>query len=181
MAKQVGFYIDMVKCYGCKTCVVSCKLHNKTSPNVSYRHVREFSTDLPASLSFLSMACNHCADPACLKACPTGAYEKLDNGIVKQNHDYCIGCKMCVMACPYNTPQFDPDEGKTSKCDYCYDRYLEGKKPRCVESCPAGALVAGELDELRATYVGVQEFHRLPKAEVTHPSIVIRISPNIES
>ncbi len=173
MAKQVAFYIDMTKCYGCKTCVISCKMFNKTPSEVSYRRVRNFNTENPVSMRFLSMSCNHCEKPACLEACPTGAYTKLDSGIVKQDHDKCIGCKMCIMACPYNAPQYDSEEGRTSKCNYCVDRYENGELPMCVQQCPAGALVAGELEELRSKYVGVQEFAGMPKASITNPSIII--------
>lgn len=173
MAKQVGFYINMANCYGCQTCQVACKSEQRTAPAVSLRRVRQFDTDNPATHATLSMGCNHCEHPECLANCPAGAYTKLENGIVYQDHNKCIGCRMCVMACPYGVPQYDPKEGKTSKCSYCKERIEKGLQPMCVESCPGGNLVAGNLDELKAKYPGVQELPGMPKAGITNPSIII--------
>lgn len=173
MAKQVGFYINMANCYGCQTCQVACKSEQRTAPAVSLRRVRQFDTDNPATHATLSMGCNHCEHPQCLANCPAGAYTKLENGIVYQDHNKCIGCRMCIMACPYGVPQYDPEEGKTSKCSYCKERTEKGLKPMCVESCPGGNLVAGELEELRAKYSGVKELPGMPSASITNPSIII--------
>jgi len=173
MSKQVGFYIDMANCYGCQTCQVACKSEQGTTPAVSWRRVRHFDTDYPATHGTLSMSCNHCDNPECLKNCPTGAYVKLANGIVYQNHDKCIGCRMCVMACPYGAPQYDPEEGKVSKCSYCRERIEAGLQPQCVEACPGGNIIAGDLQELRAKYPGAVELTGMPKAKLTRPSIII--------
>ena len=80
---------------------------------------------------------------------------------------------MCIMACPYGVPQYDPEEGKTSKCSYCKERIEQGLEPRCVEACPGGNIIAGDLEELRAKYSGVQEFPGTPIAGITNPSIII--------
>ncbi|WP_018213447.1 4Fe-4S dicluster domain-containing protein [Desulfitobacterium hafniense] len=173
MAKQVGFYINMANCYGCQTCTVACKSEQKTAPGVSWRKVRKFDTENPASHATISMGCNHCEHPQCLINCPAGAYTKLENGIVYQDHSKCIGCRMCVMACPYGVPQYDPEEGKTSKCSYCKERIEQGLQPRCVEACPGGNLVAGDIEELKAKYSGVQELPITPAAKITGPSIII--------
>ncbi|AGA68284.1 Fe-S-cluster-containing hydrogenase subunit [Desulfitobacterium dichloroeliminans LMG P-21439] len=172
MAK-VGFYYDMQNCYGCKTCQVACKSEQKTAPAVSWRRVRDFDTDHPATHATLSMGCNHCENPECLKNCPTGAYTKLENGIVYQDHSQCIGCRMCTMACPYGVPQYDPEEGKVSKCSYCKERIEQGLQPACAESCPGGNIIAGDLEELKAKYKGVQELPGMPVASITNPSIII--------
>ncbi len=103
----------------------------------------------PNAQAFITMSCNHCDDPQCLKVCPADTYTKRADGIVIQDHDKCIGCQMCIMACPYNAPVYDPVEGKTSKCNMCADRIDEGLKPRCVESCPTGAIEFGEIEDLR--------------------------------
>ncbi|HHY26260.1 MAG TPA: 4Fe-4S dicluster domain-containing protein [Desulfitobacterium dehalogenans] len=173
MAKQVGFYINMANCYGCQTCVVACKSEQKTAPGVQWRKVRKFDTENPASHATISMGCNHCKNPQCLLNCPAGAYTRLDNGIVYQDHSKCIGCRMCVMACPYGVPQYDPEEGKTSKCSYCKERIEQGLEPRCVEACPGGNLVAGDIEELKAKYSGVQELPITPAASITNPAIII--------
>ena len=173
MIKQVGFYINMANCYGCQTCQVACKSEQGTAPAVSWRRVRQFNTEHPVSHATLSMGCNHCQNPQCLVNCPVGAYKKLENGIVYQEHGKCIGCRMCVMACPYGVPQYDPEEGKSSKCSYCKERIDAGLQPRCVEACPGGNLLAGDLEELKTKYSGVLEFPGTPVARITDPSIII--------
>lgn len=173
MTRQVGFYANMANCYGCQTCQVACKSEQQTASAVSMRQVRHFNTNNPPSHATLSMGCNHCKTPVCLKSCPVKAYSKLDNGIVYQDHSRCIGCKMCIMACPYSVPKYDPREGKTSKCSYCKERFEKGLNPQCVEACPGGNIKAGYLDELNAKYEGVQEFPGMPIASITKPSIVI--------
>ncbi len=173
MAKQVAFYIDMERCVGCKTCEVACKSERALPIGVRWRRVRDFAIESPPSLSHLSIACNQCADPACLKVCPVKAYSKRPDGIVVQNHAACIGCKACISACPYAAPAFDARENKTSKCDYCADRVDQGGVPRCAEACPTGALVAGTLDELQAKYGKVRTVKGFPSPATTKPSIVI--------
>lgn len=174
MSKQVGFYMNMANCYGCQTCQIACKSEQQSATGVSLRRVRHFDTEHPPSKATLSMGCNHCKDPQCLVNCPAGAYTKLDNGIVYQDHDKCIGCRMCTMACPYGVPQYDPEEGKTSKCSYCKERIEQGLQPQCVAACPGGNIIAGDIDELKAKYPGVQEFPGMPVASITNPSIVIK-------
>ncbi|MDR2503632.1 MAG: 4Fe-4S dicluster domain-containing protein [Deltaproteobacteria bacterium] len=177
MVKQYGFFVDMSGCYGCKTCTMACVSENTTSKGVLWRKVREFNTDDPSSGAFLSMSCNHCDNPQCLNACPANAYNKRPDGIVVQDHERCIGCRMCVMACPYNAPVFDPDEGKTSKCNLCAERLDEGLAPRCVESCPAAVLRYGEIDVLRQEYgaslARIVDRYKFPDPSVIRPNIVI--------
>ena len=92
----LGFWMNNKNCYGCKTCSIACKSEKQLNEGVLLRKVSCIRQDSPVDVSFLSMSCNHCEDPACVKACPVEAYTKLDNGIVKQDHDKCIGCKMCI-------------------------------------------------------------------------------------
>lgn len=171
---QLGFYMDAQACYGCQTCEIACKLQNDLPVGVRWRQVRIIATEAPKSLTTLSMACNHCTDPQCLKVCPVGAYTKRADGVVVQDHALCIGCRMCVMACPYGAPQYNAQEGKVSKCDFCASRLAQGLQPRCVEACPAKALQFGDLDELRKQYGTVDELRQTPPARITQPSIVIK-------
>ena len=90
----LGFWMNNKNCYGCKTCSIACKSEKQLNEGVLLRKVSCIRQDSPVDVSFLSMSCNHCEDPACVKACPVEAYTKLDNGIVKQDHDKSIGCKM---------------------------------------------------------------------------------------
>ncbi|CAI0793250.1 DMSO reductase iron-sulfur subunit [Serratia quinivorans] len=177
MVRQYGFLVDMRGCYGCKTCAMACKSENATPAGVLWRRVREFSFDDPNAMAFISMSCNHCDDPQCMKVCPADTYSKRPDGIVVQDHDKCIGCRMCIMACPYNAPVFDPVEGKTSKCNLCAERLDEGLQPRCVESCPAGVLQFGDIDVLRVQYSAdltrIETRYSLPNHQISHPNIVI--------
>lgn len=171
---QVAFYVNMDRCTGCKTCEIACMSERKTPAGVRWRQVREFQTESPPSVSFLSISCNQCEDPACMKVCPVKAYSKRADGIVVQNHSACIGCKACVGACPYAAPVFDARANKVSKCDYCAARVDQGGAPRCVEACPNDALVAGPLNELQAKYGRVQTVKGFPSPDATKPSIVIK-------
>lgn len=172
--KQAGFFMDMQACYGCQTCEVACKAQNKLPKGVRWRRVRFSDTEVPATRTTLSMSCNHCAEPQCLKNCPVGAYTKRADGLVIQDHSRCIGCRMCAMACPYGAPQYDPEEGKVSKCDGCAKRVDAGQQPRCVESCPGMALAFGELADLQKTHPGVSELPKSVPASMTKPSVVIK-------
>ncbi|CAI1590946.1 4Fe-4S dicluster domain-containing protein [Serratia fonticola] len=177
MTKQYGFLIDIKRCYGCKTCSMACKSENQTPPGVLWRRVREYETDSPNSEGFISMSCNHCDDPQCMKVCPADTYHKRPDGIVVQDHEKCIGCRMCIMACPYNAPVFDPQEGKTSKCNMCAERLDEGLPPRCVASCPAGVLKFGDIEELRkihsTDWAVLEARYHMPDHRISGPNVVI--------
>ena len=122
------------------------------------------------------MSCNHCEDPACVKACPVEAYTKLDNGIVKQDHDKCIGCKMCIEACPYNAPCYDEEESKTYKCDMCYDRQQRGELPACVAACPGANIAVGEMEDLQKNH---QADIVSDENSGTKPNFVITVDPKL--
>lgn len=177
MTKQYGFLIDIKRCYGCKTCSMACKSENQTPPGVLWRRVRDYETDAPNSEGFISMSCNHCDDPQCMKVCPADTYHKRPDGIVVQDHEKCIGCRMCIMACPYNAPVFDPQEGKTSKCNMCAERLDEGLPPRCVASCPAGVLKFGDIEELRKIHTTdwavLEARYHMPDHRISGPNVVI--------
>ena len=146
MSAQYGFFIDSARCTGCKTCELACKDYKNLTPDVSFRRIYEYAGgdwqedngvwQQNVFAYYLSIACNHCEDPACTKVCPSGAMHKRDDGFVVVNEEVCIGCRYCHMACPYGAPQYNAAKGHMTKCDGCYDRVAEGKKPICVESCP---------------------------------------------
>ena len=122
--EQYRFHFDMTRCIGCRCCEVACNEQNGNSADVTWRRVGEIEGgNFPHVRRFhISMACNHCLEPSCLEGCPTSAYEKLDNGIVKHNADSCIGCQYCTWNCPYGVPQFDPVRRIVTKCHMCADR-----------------------------------------------------------
>ena len=117
----------------------------------------------------VSLACNHCDDPSCLKACPTSAYAKRDDGIVTHDNERCIGCKLCTMACPYRVPCFDKDLGKVSKCEMCYERIDKGELPICIMSCPMEALEIIDLSDPKNA-AHLDNLPGLPPTKMTHPS-----------
>merc|ERR1712096_183389 len=95
----------------------------------------------------ISMACNHCDNPVCLKGCPTRAYTKHpEYGAVIQDPEICFGCGYCTWVCPYNAPQLDPIKGQVGKCNMCVDRLEVNLKPACVSACLGNALDFGIIE-----------------------------------
>lgn len=175
---QYGFVINLKDCYGCKTCAVACKSENQTPAGVQWRKVREFRTGNPNEINFISMSCNHCDEPQCMQVCPVSAYTKREkDGIVIQDHERCLGCRSCVMACPYGAPQYDPVEKKVSKCDMCVDLVDQGLQPKCVQACPASVLKWGEISELRAQFGNdievIESKYHMPRHKISKPNVVI--------
>ncbi len=184
---QYAFHFDGTRCTGCKTCEMSCKDYKDTDLGIAYRKVYEVTlgdtkkaddgTFTTTCVSYpLSMACNHCDNPACTKVCPTGAMHKDgETGIVSVDADKCIGCGYCHMACPYNAPKVDREKGHSVKCDGCAERVAKGEKPVCVEACPARALDFGTVDEMKKT--GEQaNIAPLPDKSYTDPNFYIKPS-----
>lgn len=137
------FKFDATKCIGCKCCEVACHEQNNNPPDVKWRQVGEIEGgEFPDTKRFyISMSCNHCLDPACLKGCPVDAYYKDETtGVVRMKDNACIGCQYCTWNCPYGAPQFNPERGMVTKCDMCHGRIDEGLQPACVSACPSGAL-----------------------------------------
>ena len=89
---------------------------------------------------FLSVACHHCEQPACVRACPSGAYQQRPDGRIVHNERLCVGCRYCEMACPFGVPRFDGSRGVMGKCDYCESRTASGEGPACIAACPTEAL-----------------------------------------
>lgn len=191
---QLGFYFDSNKCTGCKTCQVACKEHYKLPIANLYRRVLNYqggSWELNEAGSyvpngvfgyFVSLACNHCADPACVANCPVGAMQKdPETGLVWTDHEICIGCQTCIAACPYTAPTFDEENGYMLKCDGCRDVVDAGGRPVCVAACPMRALDFGPIDELRAKYgEGNVEVEPLPR-NTTNPSLVMNPHRNAQA
>ena len=183
---QKGFFIDLTRCAGCRTCSVACADLNNTPVGLNLRRVIEFEggswkksaegtwrQDVFAY--YVSIGCNECADPACVKVCPTKAhFKRAEDGLVVIDREKCIGCGMCARACPYGVPQLDAKRGKMLKCDGCVARTSRGMMPVCVESCPERALEFGDIEELRRKHGLVDSVAPLPDAGITRPSIVIK-------
>jgi Fe-S-cluster-containing dehydrogenase component len=100
--------------------------------------------------SYMKAQCMHCVDPACASACMLGALQKREFGVVTYEADYCIGCRYCEVACPFNVPKFEFEKAapKIVKCELCKERLASGQEPACTEVCPRKAVVFGRRSEL---------------------------------
>jgi len=142
--------IDLNKCNGCESCVIACKARNRTAPNHFLTRVEAVETGRypHPNLSFVPALCNQCEDPPCVRACPTQATYKLDNGIVFTDWNRCTGIGKCVPACPYGARLPDSRHGnKSDKCDFCLDRLERSLLPACVENCSPGARLFGDRNK----------------------------------
>lgn len=168
---RYGMVINLKRCIGCDACTIACKQANGTPPGVFWGHVlhKEVGKFPTAKVEYTPTLCMHCADAPCVKVCPTGASVKEANGIVHVLADKCIGCKLCISACPYEARWFtEPTKGyfpakgttakekvdfakfqpgKVTKCDFCMDKVKAGDQPICAQTCPATARVFGDLDD----------------------------------
>jgi anaerobic dimethyl sulfoxide reductase subunit B (iron-sulfur subunit) len=148
---QLGFVHHNVDCIGCRACELACKDKNGLAAGPRFRRVQyvEGGTYPEVYAYKVNVSCNHCAEPACLPTCPTGAiWKRPDNGIVDIDSTLCIGCRRCEGACPYGAPQFMPDQNIVSKCNLCVDEIEAGRKPYCVMACMMRVLDIGPIDLL---------------------------------
>lgn len=173
--KQHGFFFTADNCIGCHACEAACSEKNENPGHIAFRSVGyvEGGCYPDYKRMNISMACNHCDDPVCLKGCPTKAYTKhTEYGAVLQDPDTCFGCGYCTWVCPYNAPQLDPIKGQVSKCNMCVDRLEVGLKPACVSACLGNALDFGVIENIpenrEEAKVAIPGF---PDPEITHPNI----------
>lgn len=167
--RQAAILYDSTLCIGCRACELACSEENQLSRTAeeifegcSFQDQRALGPEAfscvtqhagqaeSSSVAFGKVQCMHCLDPACASVCPVGAMEKTPEGPVVWHSELCLGCRYCMMACPFEVPRFEWDSvnPRIRKCEMCYERILEGKKPACVETCPSGALAFGPREEL---------------------------------
>jgi len=166
-AVEIGKLIDVSRCIGCKACQSACMEWNDLRAPVeygaaSYTHpadlgdqtwclMRFYETEVDGRLQWLIRkdGCHHCADPGCLRACPSpGAIVQHRNGIVDFDEDFCIGCGECVAGCPFDIPRLRKEDSRAYKCTLCSDRVAAGLEPACVKSCPTHALSFGSKEDM---------------------------------
>ena len=175
--KPRGFFTDTSLCIGCKACEVACKQWNQLPADgfaitgnsydntghlgaTTWRHV-QFIEQAKANGSrqdqrwlMMSDVCKHCANAACLEACPTGALVRTEFDTVYVQQDICNGCGFCVPACPFGVIDRVPKEstfevGTAHKCTLCYDRLKDDMTPACAKSCPTASIQFGDVEELQ--------------------------------
>ncbi len=153
--QPVSTYIlrhDEASCISCLACEVHCKSNKDLGPGPDPCKIITLGPiDVGGQprMRIVFMPCFHCEDPWCVRACPTGAMQQREkDGIVHVDHSLCIGCKSCIAACPWGTPQWDPATRKVVKCDYCMERVDAGLQPACVTKCVTGCLSFGVANEL---------------------------------
>lgn len=147
---QKSFVVDLNRCTGCGACIIACSIENTEKQGLNWRQVYTFNETRHPTLPLfsLSMACNHCESPACLKNCPASAYTKdATTGAVEIDSSHCIGCKYCTWACPYDAPRYNENRGVVEKCDFCMERQEKGDIPACISTCPTNALQIEDYNE----------------------------------
>ena len=157
---SMAILTDITKCIGCFECVAACKKTNGHEADKPYVfHINDgLSAHNWTSIvqrpdkHFVRKQCRHCLDPACASACPVAALHQTSEGIVIYDSHKCIGCRYCMIACPYGIPRYDWDKPVpyVQKCNMCYERVKHGKQPACTAACPTQATIFGERKELIA-------------------------------
>ena len=175
--KHFAIAVDTTRCMGCHTCGVACKQENNVPDGVWWlRSLTDGGDHMDSprgaypqnEMRYLTLQCQHCENPACVKVCPVGAtYQDPETGVVRQDYEKCIGCRMCMSACPYTgVRSFNWEEPKSSighdlgdrdvpahqkhvveKCTFCYHRLARGEEPACVDACPAVARFFGDVND----------------------------------
>lgn len=203
--KRYVMLIDMKRCIGCHTCSVACKVGNNLPLEVWWNRALTYggpTLDTPhgtfpnLEMQYLTLSCQHCEKPACVAACPTGATFQRHDGIVMQNYDACLGCRLCILSCPYSgvrsynesKPSYALDfpagdaqakpqqKGTVSKCHFCYYRIDQGLPPSCVEVCPVQARIFGDANDPQsevARLLASRQFTKLLAHKNTQPSVYL--------
>lgn len=201
---RYGMAIDTKRCIGCNTCAVACKVENNLPRNTWWNRVLTVggdSMDTPSGsfpnleMSYVTLACQHCENPACTRVCPVKAtFKDPETGVVMQDYSKCIGCRYCMAACPYNgvrnfnwkQPEYILDfptggvdvpaqvKGTVTKCMLCSHRTSAGLEPACIQACPERARYFGDLDDPNSEISRVlaeRGHHQLLDEQGTNPSV----------
>ena len=204
--KHMGFVIDAKYCVGCSACAMACKIENNLPDGIWWNRVLTDggdNADTPSGtyanrdlrLGYLTVACQHCENPACTRVCPVGAtYKDAATGAVRQDMDKCIGCRMCMAACPYTgVRSFNWEEPKftvgfavgdadvpvhqkhtVEKCTMCWHRLAKGLQPACVEVCTARVRYFGDLNDPESEVsqlIATRQWKQLLPEKGTRPSV----------
>ncbi len=154
-----GLLIDLTLCIGCGACVEACKKQNnlpgKVDPILTDKTWATLETHKVASGEeiYVRRLCMHCEQPACASVCPVGAFTKTETGAVVYDRKKCIGCRYCMVACPFSVPKYEWDKALpfVQKCILCYDLIKEGEQTACAKVCPTEATLFGDRETLLET------------------------------
>ena len=146
---------DLNKCVGCLACSIACKVVNSVPVGSYWNKVLRIGPNPRTKggqwpdvyTSFLTVQCQHCENPECVKVCPTGASHKLEDGTVQIDKSKCIGCQFCAMSCPYNVRYLNEEERVVEKCTLCEQKIAQGELPQCVAQCGSRARFFGDLEQ----------------------------------
>ncbi len=146
--KRYGMVIDLRKCVGCHACTIACKMENATPASCFNTWVEEWDVgEYPnVSRAKLPKLCNHCTDAPCVPVCPVEATYAVDGGMVVVDKEKCIGCGLCMTACPYDARYMGADQ-KVGKCTLCIQRVNAGLAPECVSTCISHSRYFGDLND----------------------------------
>jgi formate dehydrogenase iron-sulfur subunit len=154
--------VDTTRCIGCRACEAACSEVNRLpapigDPQAGTRKTDSRTFTVVSAMSgpggeshFVKQQCNHCLEPGCASACPVKAIEKTATGPVVYHEDRCIGCRYCMLACPFEIPKYEYEKAApyVRKCEFCAERQARGLQPACASVCPSGALTFGTRAEL---------------------------------
>ncbi len=196
--------VDTKRCIGCHTCAMMCKQENNIPNDIWWNRVLTeggLEMDTPSGnypdlqKEYYTLSCQHCENPACVKVCPVGAtYKDPETGVVRQDYDKCIGCRMCMAACPYTgVRSFNWEEPKyyldfavgdvdvpkhqkhvVEKCTLCWHRVAKGLEPACIEVCPGRARFFGDFSDPESEVsklIREREYKQLLPEQGTKPSV----------
>jgi molybdopterin-containing oxidoreductase family iron-sulfur binding subunit len=194
--------IDLRKCIGCHACSVACKSNNNLptgkwynrveTDGGEYRDTARGTYPYDLTLGWIPITCQHCSNPACKAVCPVEAIIQREDGIIVQDNEVCIGCQLCVTACPYEVRFFNEEapeyfvdfplgdwdaskhiEKKVEKCTFCVNRIDRGGKPACMELCLGRARYWGDLDDPASDiskYLADKQTERMLEEKGTEPN-----------
>ncbi|WP_165170048.1 4Fe-4S dicluster domain-containing protein [Adlercreutzia sp. ZJ242] len=201
---RYGYVVESKGCIGCHSCAVACKVENNLPDNIWWNRILTIGgeeKDTPGGtypnleMDYAPVMCQHCENAACVKVCPVGAtYKDADTGAVRQDYDKCIGCRMCMAACPYTgVRSFNWEEPKyaigqamgatdipthqkhtVEKCTMCWHRLAKGEQPACIEVCPARIRHFGDFDDPDSEVsrlIRERKYKQLLPEEGTKPSV----------
>jgi tetrathionate reductase subunit B len=148
-SRRYGMAIDAKRCINCKGCVVACRAENRVPTEYSRPWISETERGQFPKLvmAFEPEQCHQCAEPACVRVCPTGASFQRADGVVAIKEADCVGCRYCMIACPFDARFFRKETGVVEKCDFCSQRLDRGEVPACVETCPTKTRIFGNLND----------------------------------